>query len=146
MLNRWERLALWNVIAHPVGKYWLPLFAFCVYAMIWMGWWLYRLLNLEAAPVTSEYPDIDRAWSQVLESLARADISLDATPLFLVLGGSSSGEEILFHATGIKALVKQVPKDPAEPLHVTANRESIWVTCPGASILGQQTPRIRGRS
>jgi len=144
MLNRSETLALKNVIPHRIGAYWLPLFAFCVYAMIWMGWWLYRLLNLEVAPVTSEYPDIDRAWSQVIESLARADISLDATPLFLVLGGSSSGEEVLFHAAGIKAQLKQVPKDPAEPLHVTANREGIWVTCPGASILGQQLLAFEG--
>jgi hypothetical protein len=144
MLNRSETLALKNVIPHRIGAYWLPLFAFCVYAMIWMGWWLYRLLNLEVASVISEYQDIDRAWGQAIEAMRRADIHfdpkthLDATPLFLVLGGSSRGEEVLFHAAGIKALVKQVPRDPAEPLHVTANHEGIWVTCPGASILGQQ--------
>ncbi len=144
MLNQWEWLALYNLIPHRIGRYWLPSFAFFVYAMMWMGWWLYRLLNLEAAPVTSEYPDIDRAWSQAIEAMGRADIHfdpkihLDAPPLFLVLGGSTGGEEVLFHATAIKAQVKQVPRGPDEPLHVTANREGIWVTCPGASILGQQ--------
>ena len=53
----------------------------------------------------------------------------------------------LFHAAGIKAQVKQVPRDPTEPLHVTANRDAIWVTCPGASVLGQHNPFVRsGRS
>jgi type VI protein secretion system component VasK len=144
-LNQWETLGLRNVVPGRIGAYWLPLFAFCLYAMLWLGWWLYRLLSLEVAPVASEYPDIDRAWSQALEALGRADIHLDATPLFLVLGGTSSGEEALFRATAIKAQVKQVPKDPAEPLHVTANRDGIWVTCPGASILGQQLLAGDGR-
>ena len=78
------------------------------------------------------------AWKEAVEALERAGIHLDHTPLFLVLGGCSSGEEALFQAAAIKAQVKQVPKDPAQPLHVTANTDGIWVTCAGASVLGQQ--------
>ena len=139
MLNQWELLGLRTVDPlRRIGGYWLPLFAFCLYAMIWMGWWLYRLLNLDVPPVTSEYPDIDRAWSQALEAWPRRHPPRRTRPCSWSWEASSSGEESLFHAAGIKAQVKQVPRDPAEPLHVTANREGIWVTCPGASVLGQQ--------
>src|SRR5262249_9426646 len=89
-------------------------------------------------PVTTEFPDIDRAWSQALQALERAEILLEETPLFLVLGGTDDGDEPLFHAAGFKALIRQVPQDSTEPLHVTANRDAIWVSCPGASVLGQQ--------
>jgi len=145
LLNQWQRLGLEQWIHYGrISAYWLPLVALCLYAMIWLGWWLYRLLNLEVPTVASEYPDIDRAWSQALEALDRAGIRLDSTPLFLILGGTSSGEASLFQAAGIKALVKQVPADLAAPLHVTANHDGIWVSCQGASVLGQQLLTLVG--
>src|SRR5262249_38481286 len=85
----------------------------------------------------SEFPDIDRAWGQAREALSKADIHLDSAPLFLLLGWSSSTEDDLFRSAGLKGQVKQVPNDPGEPLHVTANRDGIWLTCPGAALLGQ---------
>ncbi len=140
-LNRWERIGLRNVIPYGrIGEYWLPLFALCLYAMIWTGWWIYRLLSLDVPPVASEYPDIDRAWGQAVEALARADILILDTPLFLILGSSGDGEEALFQAAGIKDRLKQGPRDPADPLRVTANNEAIWVSCVGASVLGQMGP------
>ena len=57
--------------------------------------------------------------------------------MFLVLGGSISGEASLFRAAGLKFQVKQVPTEQAQPVHVTANNDGIWVSCPGASVLGQ---------
>ena len=145
LLNQWETLGLKRWIPYGrISGFWLPLVALCLYAMTWLGWWLYRLLNLEVPTVASEYPDIDRAWSQALEALDLAGIRLDSTPLFLILGGNSSAEESLFQAAGIKAQVKQVPRDPAELLHVTANNDGIWVSCPGASVLGQQLLALGG--
>lgn len=145
LLNQWDTLGLKRWIPYGrISGYWLPLVALCLYAMIWMGWWLYRLLNLEVPADVSEYPDIDRAWSQALEALERANIRWDSTPLFLILGGSSNGEESLFQAAGIRAQVKQVPRDPAEPLQVTANNDGIWVSCPGTSVLGQQLLALGG--
>ncbi len=139
-LNQWETLGLLKWIQGPIRKVWLPVFAFCTYAMIWLGWLLYRVINIDVGPVTSEFPDIDRAWSQALGALAGVDIRLEDTPLFLILGSTAGGEDALFQAAGIRAKVKQVPRDSAEPLHVTANSNAIWVTCPGASVLGQQIP------
>src|SRR5271157_5946001 len=139
LLNQAEFLGLKGWISYgTISRYWLPLLAFCLYGMIWMGWWLYQLFNIHVPQVTSKYPDIDLAWKEAVETLDRAGIHLDNTPLFLVLGGCSSGEEALFQTAAIKAQVKQVPKDQTQPLHVTANNEGIWVTCAGASVLGQQ--------
>jgi hypothetical protein len=138
-LNQWELLGLRRLIPYPtINRFWLPAIAFCVYAMIWLGWWLYRLLNLDVPQEQSDYPDIDRAWKQAVEALTAAGIGVDSTPLFLVLGGSLSGEESMFQSAGIRAQVKQVPRDPSEPVHVTANHDAIWVSCRGASVLSQQ--------
>src|SRR5271166_2374414 len=138
LVNEILGLKVW-ISSGRISRYWLPLLAFCLYAMIWLGWWLYRLIKgIDVPPPTSEYQDIDDAWREATEALARAGIHLENTPLFLVLGGSSSGEEALFQSAAIKAPVKHVPKEPAAPLHVTANTDGIWVTCMGASVLGQQ--------
>jgi type VI protein secretion system component VasK len=137
-LNQWERLGLsrW-IFSGRISGIWLPLIALCLYSMTWLGWWLYRLLSLEVPVPVAEYPDIDRAWSAALDALDRAGIQLDATPLFMIFGGNSSGEASLFRAAGIKSPVKQVPADPIEPLQVTATTDGIWLSCPGASVLGQ---------
>jgi hypothetical protein len=138
LINQSERFGLPSAITAPsIARIWLPLFVLCLYLMLWLGWWLYRVLNQDIAPVASEFPDIDRAWGQALDALNRADIQLDSAPLFLVLGWPSSSEDTFFHAAGIRGPVKQVPNDPGEPLHVTANRDGIWLTCRGASLLGQ---------
>ncbi len=141
LINQAPAFGLPNVIVSPtapwLSQYWLPTFALCLYAMLWLGWWLYRVLSLDIEPVASDFPDIDHAWGQALEALHRADIHLDNAPLFLILGWPSSSEEDFFRAAGLKSQVKQVPNDPGAPLHVTANRDGIWLTCPGASLLGQ---------
>ena len=125
----------------PLNELWLPALALCLYGMLWVGWWLWRVLTMEVEPPTSEFPDIDRAWAEATAALAQAGIKLEDTPLYLVLGGSGGGsagtEADLFQSGGIKPLVREVPRGAAEPLHVTGNAEGVWVTCPGASLLGQ---------
>jgi IcmF-related N-terminal domain len=149
LVNNASRIGLYNWIPHPLmGKIWLPLFGLCLYVLLWLGWWLYRVLSLDVGIEESEFPDIDRAWAQAMEALDRAEIRLDSTPLFLILGWNSGAEESLFQAGGIKAKVNQVPRDDKgeiRPLHVTADREGVWLTCPGVSLLGQQNPAIMGQ-
>jgi hypothetical protein len=120
----------------PLNEFWLPALALCVYGMLWVGWWLWRVLTMEIEPPTSEFPDIDRAWAEAMAALNQAGIRLEDTPLFLVLGWSGSPEADLLQSTGIKATVRDVPRGATEPLHVTGNSEGVWVTCPGASVLG----------
>ncbi len=139
-INQAPVFGLSNVIRSTVpwvGRFWLPLLALCLYIMLWLGWWLYRLLSLDVEPPGSEFPDIDRAWGQAMDALKRAEIALDLTPLFVILGWPSSSEDDFFRAAGIKGAVQQVPGDPDAPLHITANRDGVWLTCRGASLLGQ---------
>jgi hypothetical protein len=139
-INQAALFGLSNVISATspwVGRFWLPLLALCLYVMLWLGWWLFRLLSLDIEPVGSDFPDIDRAWGQAMEAMGRSDIALDNAPLFLVMGWPSVTEDDFFRAAGIKGPVRQVPSEPEAPLHVTANRDGIWLTCPGASLLGQ---------
>ncbi len=136
-LNNWSYLNFNAVVTslYPINKIWLPLFALCSYILTWLVWWFWRVLNYDVQPV-SQFPDIDSAWSRALEALSKAGISLENTPLFLVLGHSESSEDALYQAGGIRPLVNQVPRESAAPIHVTATRDGIWITCPGASVSG----------
>ena len=142
MLNRSTWLGLLNIIKVPPpwNVLFLPAMAVCLYGMLWFGWWLWQILNLEIEPPTSEFPDIDRAWAEATAALDKAGIKLDQTPLFLVLGWTIGAEESLFQAAGLKPLVREIPRGQSQPLHVTANHEGVWVTCPGTSVLGLHDP------
>jgi hypothetical protein len=121
--------------------YYLPLLFLAVYLLAWLARWLRRLLMEEE---TSDYPDIDEAWDEAVDALGQAGIALSEAPLFLILGQPAGGEEALFGASQLPLLVKQVPRRPAAPLHVSANAEGIYVTCAGASLLGRQAAILAG--
>lgn len=123
-------------------EYWLPIFFVMVCLLIWLAWWLWKLLWQEEE--ASLFPDIDEAWDHAVSTLREAGIDLGDEPLFLILGrpaGDEKAEEALFNAAQIKLTVRQTPRGRA-PLHVYACRErdgaGIYVTCPGACLLGRQ--------
>ena len=145
-INQAKVIGLTNWIPHPlIGKIWLPLFGLCLYILHLAG--LVALSHPQPGSRVRalRVPGHRSGLGPGHGGLARAEIRLDSTPLFLVLGWSSGSEEAFFQAAGIKAKVNQVPRDRGEPLHVTADRDSIWLTCPGASLLDQQNPAIVGQ-
>jgi hypothetical protein len=115
---------------------WLPFLFLLVYVLSWLGWWLWKLLQPEAE--ASDFPDIDAAWEEGLSAVNEAGIDLTEAPLFLVLGRPAAPEEALFAAAQLQLTVKQAPRRGDAPLHVYANRDGIYVTCAGASLLGRQ--------
>lgn len=115
---------------------WLPCLFLLVYALSWLGWWLWKLLWPEQD--VSDFPDIDEAWDEAVAALHQAGIDLTEAPLFLVLGRPLGGEAALFSAAQLKLTVTGVPRQPDAPLHVFASRDGIYVTCAGASLLGRQ--------
>jgi hypothetical protein len=143
LLNNSELIGL-KYVTGKLGEYWLPLFVLCLYIMIWLGWSLYRLLTMQVPTVGSPFPDIDAAWDQAVEALTRAEISLLETPLFLILGRNKAGDEALFKASRLRLAVEPFPGGPGDPLRVSANRDGIWVTCAGASLLAQYVPVSTG--
>jgi IcmF-related N-terminal domain len=98
-------------------------------------YWFYLLWF--STPDASPFPDIDEAWQEAMRAIAQAGIQLPGVPLFLVLGRPASGEDHLFEASGLKLVVKQTPANPNAPVHVWADREAVYVTCRGASVLGK---------
>jgi hypothetical protein len=113
---------------------WLSLLFLLLYVLTWLGWWFWGLLTAEEGE--ARFPDIDQAWREAVAALDRAGLALDSLPLFLVLGQAEGEEPALFRATQMPWIVEQVPAAADAPLRLYADREAIYVTCAGASLLG----------
>jgi hypothetical protein len=125
-------------------KAWLPILFLLVYALCWLSWWLWKLLVSEEEP--SYFPDIDAAWEAGLQALHKAGLGLTDLPLFLILGQAEEDEKALFQATALPLKVRQTPPQADAPVHVYATPEAIYVTCPGASVLGRYATSLAGKS
>jgi hypothetical protein len=121
---------------------WLSVLFLMIYALCWLAWWLFKLLAPEEE--MTDFPDIDEAWDEAVAALHEQGISLTDAPLFLILGQSESKENPLFQAAQLKLQVKGVPADARAPVHVFANRDGIYVTCPGTSLLAKQSKLLGG--
>ena len=117
-------------------KVWLPLVFLLAYILMDLAWRLWRQLHAETEG--SEFPDIDAAWAEATRNLDQAGIDLTETPLFLILGEPRGSGPALFDAAHLPLLVSFAPRRPDAPLHLYADRDGIYVTCPGASLLGRQ--------
>lgn len=117
-------------------KVWLPMLFLLVYLLMWLGWWLWRLLAAEDGG--SDFPDIDSAWSSAVSSLRQAGINVAEVPLFLLLGKPDGTERALFEGAALDLTVSGAPDRSDAPLQVYANKDGIFVTCAGASLLGKQ--------
>jgi hypothetical protein len=128
---------------YPALRYlWLPILFLLLYTMTWLGWWLWKLLGPEE--LGSEFPDIDEAWEQAIKALHDNKMELIDAPLFLVLGKPFGGEEAMFASAQLSLTVKQAPARADAPLHIYANRDGIYLTCAGASLLGKQAELLGG--
>jgi hypothetical protein len=119
----------------PLHSLWLPFLFLLAYTLGWLGWWLLRLLGQE--PEAADFPDVVKAWGEALQALAAAGIDPTEAPLFLVLGRPARSVEDLFAAADLTLQVRHAPASPEAPLHVYASRSAVFVTCEGASLLGQ---------
>lgn len=126
-----------RLIPRPVfaQTIWLPIFFLLLYALGWIGWWLWKLLSAEGE--SSHFPDIDEAWDEAVRTLGQAGIRLGDVPLFFVLGRPEAAEEHIFGAAQLNLVVKQSPPGAGAPIHVYASRDAVYVTAPGASLLGR---------
>src|SRR5262245_27464293 len=95
-LNNYFRIH--ELIPRPVWArhYWLPIIFILLYALAFVGWWIYRLLMGESE--ASFFPDIDEAWDEAVAALDQAGISVTDVPLFLILGRPEAAEELLFQS------------------------------------------------
>ena len=113
--------------------FWLPSLFLLLYFIAWQIWWVWKLLQPEA--IASVFPDIDDAWGQIVSSLEKAGIGIGDTPVFLVFGRVAGPEESIFQ--GIPGGLAVTGGSPSgSPVRAFANRDCVFVTCPGASLLG----------
>jgi hypothetical protein len=115
--------------------YWLPALFLLGYFLIWSVVWLWHALAPNQP--TTDFPDLDAAWAEVLAALEKAGIGISDTPLFLVLGTPQGGYDPLFRSLPHGLVVAGGTK-PSSPLRVYANRDGIYLAVPGASLLGVQ--------
>jgi len=123
-----------------IRPYWLAILFGLAYALAWATMWLSGLL----APrqTTAIYPDLDEAWDAIKNSLEKAGIGLADTPVLLVLGELPSGYDALFRALP-QGLSVNGGSPTGSPLRAYANRDAIYLTLEGATLLGiQETGEI----
>ena len=85
--------------------------------------------------VTSEFPDIQDAWNRGLEALREQNLSLDAIPLFLIVGAVDLRKErSLMAAANLQFIVEAAPAGPA-PIHFYASADAIYLILSDASYL-----------
>ncbi len=138
LLNRY--LGLDRYVRAPrnfLRQLWLPLLFLLFYILCWLGWSLWKLVGPDQ--LTSSFPDIDQAWDEAVVALGQGGIELNEAPLFLILGRPRGGEKSLFGAAAQQLVVKQVPRETECPISVSASQDGIFVSCAGASLLGQQS-------
>jgi hypothetical protein len=126
-----------NVTRGPekLQPYWLVILVGLGYALLWAVARFWALLAPNQP--TTEFPDLDEAWGKVTETLAKAGIGIADTPLFLVFGQLPHGFDNLFRALPHGLTVAGAPGSGSE-LQAFANRDGIYLTLPGASLLGVQ--------
>jgi hypothetical protein len=124
--------------------YWLPSLFLLFCALSWLAWWLWKLLLPEAE--SNEFPDIDQAWDEARAALNQQGIDLTDVPLFFLLGRPLAAEEAMMQASQVPLAVRKAPARDDAPLHVYANRDGIYVTCAGCSLLGKQAAILAGET
>lgn len=166
--SRWS-LAMWAAMV-------LGLFLFVLVVTMWflffldpnhvpwrhsMTWWritivlvlmfvtpyvFYRSLKLWLEGDVVRYPDVERAWREGVAAMKRHDISVDSTPVFLILGVPNDRlESTLMEASGIALTAPKSPEGSA-PLHWYANADAIYIVCSDVGWLAALHKQVGKRS
>lgn len=122
---------------------WLPILFLLVYGLAWLAWWTWKVATSAGDP--SRFPDLDEAWQEGLRALEQAQIDLLETPLYLVVGGATSGENELFQSAGIEYDVPLTPRRSDAPLRLCATRDAVFVSLARASTSGLFTAKLAQR-
>lgn len=103
---------------------------------------VYFFVRLLMQGDVSRFPDIDRDWKLGLEALANQGISINETPIFVVLGSPTHEfSSNLMNASRIGFNVKEVPNGPAS-LHWFANQDGIFLFCTDTCCLSKLTTMV----
>jgi hypothetical protein len=123
---------------------WCAILFFLGYLLFWVAWWLWQLLA--STEEETDFPDIDAAWKKARAALDRKGLDITNLPLFLILGQPEGDEKAFFASDPLPLEVNQVPPEEDAPLHVYAHRKAVYISCPGASLLGRHAAILTSRA
>src|SRR5688572_2227748 len=109
---------------------WLPLLFIMVYTLAWLAWWCWKTATSPAD--ASRFPALDEAWNEALRAVEEANIDLQRTPIYFVLGRSAV-EDSFFQATGVAWDVPLAPRRSDAPLRLCATQDAIFISLASAS-------------
>jgi IcmF-related N-terminal domain len=140
-LNRWGGLE--RVLRSPwpaLHRTWLPLLGLLTYLLGWLsrGLWL----SLQRDPLPSVWPDLNIAWQEARVGLKQANIDVETTPLFLILGPLTPDLRALLQAVGAAGVSQRAEL----PLHVFAHRPAVFVVSDSQAQLGRPSPDANARA
>ncbi|MBB75457.1 MAG: hypothetical protein CMJ75_13200 [Planctomycetaceae bacterium] len=114
---------------------WLGAMVALVYLTGRLTWFVAKLF-----PRTlSQFPDIHAAFDLIRMNANAADVSLETTPLFLLLGTNRSSDNAAATSSFIADSLDVSEADL--PVHTRGDNEAVWLSLPGVSALSQQVDR-----
>ncbi len=117
-------------------KVWLGLVALLLYATVRFAMLLFSQLPKH----TSQFPEIAKAIQAGVDAAFEARVSLQDSPLFLVVGADESVEKAMVSSSFVGDRIKV---DSAKlPLHWHGDADAVWLTTPGVSAVSQQHARV----
>ncbi len=139
--NAWIQRNLKTKADTTLQQIYLPLLFLVLYALTWLGYWLYKLLSQEEA---GDFPDIDTAWTAATAELRKAGFPIDRVPLYLVVGRPAAGEDALFVASQLPLTVRAPSQMMQSPIRIYAGPQAAFITCSGASAWGAHAAMLNG--
>ncbi len=119
-----------------VKRYFCGILFLMLYAFTRLVMFVIRLFMMEEE---SPFPDIDEAWSLGMQGLAAEGLDLHMLPTFLIVGLKQDEEESFFAGARFGATVNAPKRDEGRmPLRFYANREALFISCPGVSTMCRQ--------
>lgn len=133
VLINWA-LGLQQALRGPTGlrEIWLGLIGLLIYLALRLFFFILNQLPTSRA----EFPDIQEAFAESLETLAEAGINFRDVPVFLVVGLDPESESDFEQSPLVGQAVRI--KSRRFPLHIFGDAQGLWITIPGISALVQQ--------
>ncbi len=118
-----------------INRYLYGLLFVLLYLFVRLVVFVIRLFGIEEAP---EFPDLDSAWTEALQQMARHGLDLRRLPLVLVIGLPEDQECSFLMGAKISAMATGPSPETTQPLRLFANSNSAFLFISGASAITKQ--------
>lgn len=116
-------------------KCWLGAIVALFYLTGRLTWFVAKLFPR----TVSQFPDIQAVFDLIRMNATASDVSLETTPLFLLLGTNQDIDSAVATSSFIADSLDVSEQDL--PVHVRGDNEALWISLPEVSALSQQVDR-----